>query len=411
MKILVITQYYYPEPGAPTYRLTSIVEAMVKRGHEVTVICEFPNHPTGVLNRMDRWRLFRIEKNESHRIVRTFVMAFARKSNIKRMMFYLSFSLSSFLAAIFLRRQDVIFASSPPIFHAFTAMLAAKLKGSKFALDIRDIWPEGVLGAEAVSSGRLMKWGGYLEKNLYKNADLIYSTTKGQQRTIEQRGGAGKAFVIYNGSDEYALNWCGDYAELRRSLGWENKTIVCFTGLIGLVQNLACLVPEMARIEWNDIKFVFIGNGPGESELRQAISETHIKNVEFINMMPRSEVIPYIYASDIMLAVLKESEFFKITIPSKVYDYMAAGKPIVTNVDGELRDIITANNVGIYFSLSEKGSFGRAIEKLKIDSELRYKMGVSGKKTVEREFLRPKLAENLVEKIESLTGRCDDRQT
>jgi glycosyltransferase involved in cell wall biosynthesis len=410
MKILVISQYYYPEPGASTHRLTSVVEAMVKRGHEVTVICEFPNHPTGVLDRKDRWRLFRIEKNESYRIIRTFVLAFARKNNIKRLLFYLSFSLSSFLGAIFLRRHEVIFTSSPPIFHVFFAMLAAKLKRSRFALDIRDIWPEGVLGAEVVSDSRLLKWGGYLERNLYKNAEVISATTKGQKRTIEQRGGAGKASVIYNGSDDYALNWRGDYAELRRSLGWENKIIVCFTGLIGLVQNLACLVPEMARIEGNDVKFVFIGNGPGESELRQAVSENHIKNVEFINMMPRPDVIRYIYASDIMLAVIRESEFFKITIPFKVYDYMAVGKPIVTNVDGELREIITANNVGIYFSLSDKGSFGRAIEKLKTDSELRYKMGVNGKKTVEKEFLRPKLSEKLVEKIENITGRCDDRQ-
>ncbi|UCE64977.1 MAG: glycosyltransferase family 4 protein [Candidatus Zixiibacteriota bacterium] len=401
MKILVISQYYHPEPGATSHRLRSIVDAMVRRGHEVTVICEFPNHPTGILDRKDRWRLFRSEKNDSYRIIRTFVLTFARKNNIRRMLFYLSFSLSSFLAAVFLRKHDIVFSSSPPIFHVFAAMIAAMLKGSRFVLDIRDIWPEVALGIKAVSNSRLLKWGGYLERKLYKNAKLISATSMGQKKTIEERGGAGKTIVSYNGSDEDVLNWRGEVTDLRRSLGWENKIVVCYAGLIGLAQNLTSLLPEITQIDEDDIKFVFIGNGPGEDALKHAVDEIELKNAEFLHMMPRSDVIPFIYASDIMMVILHESEFFKITIPSKVFDYMAAGKPVVSNVDGELREIITSNNAGLYFSLRDKGSLGRVIKKLKNDAQLRSEMGDNGRRMVREKFLRSKLTDKLVEIMEN----------
>lgn len=401
MKILVISQYYHPEPGATSNRLKSFVDAMIKRGHEVTVICEFPNHPSGMLAPGDRWRLFRVEDHGTHKIIRTFVLTSPQKSNIKRMLFYLSFSLSSFMAALFIKKHDLVFASSPPIFHVFTAMIIAGLKKSEFILDIRDIWPDIALEFDAVTNRHLLKWGGYLERKLYNNARVILTTTKGQKRTVEIRGGSGKAIVSYNGSDDDILNWPGDIKKLRKSLGWENKIVVCYAGLIGLGQNLTGLLPEISRIDGNNITFVFIGNGPGEYVLKSDISKTGLKNIEIRQMMPRSDVIPLIYASDIMIVILRESSFFNSTIPSKVFDYMAAGKPIITNVDGELREIVINNNAGLYFSLKEKGSFADAVQKLKDNFQLRNTMGSNGKKLVSEKFMRSKLNGKTIEYIEN----------
>ena len=401
MKILVISQSYHPEPGATSHRLRSIVDAMVRRGHEVTVICEFPNHPTGILDRKYRRRLFKSEKNDSYRIIRTFVLTFARKNNIKRMLFYLSFSLSSFLAAVCLRKHDIVFSSSPPIFHVFAAMIVAKLKGSRFVLDIRDIWPDTALVIKAVKSKRLLKCGGYLEKMLYKNAGTILTISKGLKDTVESRGGTGKTSVIYNGSEKDILDWRGDIEAFRKSQGWTGSIVVCYAGLIGLGQNLVDILPEIDRIEDNNIKFIFIGDGPGKMDLRKDAAKKNLKNLEIMDLMPRPKVIPYIHSSDIMMVILRESEFFKSAIPSKVFDYMAAGKPVVTNVDGELREILTANNAGLYFSLKDIGSFSRVITKLKNDPQLRSEMGANGKRMVREKFLRSKLTDRLVEIMEN----------
>ncbi|UCC78861.1 MAG: glycosyltransferase family 4 protein [Candidatus Zixiibacteriota bacterium] len=382
--------------------MKSIVDAMVRRGHEVTVICEFPNHPIGILDRKDRWRFFRSEKYESYRIIRAFVLTFATKNNIKRMLFYLSFSLSSFLAAICLRRHDVVFSSSPPIFHVFAAMVAAKVKRSKFVLDIRDIWPDTALVFEAVKSNSLLKWGGFLEKRLYGNAILIFTISKGLKSIIEKRGGSGKTFIAYNGSEDDMLAWNGNIGSFRDSQGWTGKVVVCYAGLIGLGQNLSSIVPEIAQIENEKILFVFIGDGPGKTALCKAVTERKLKNVEIKNLMPRSEVIPHVYSSDIMMVILRESLFFKSAIPSKFFDYMAAGKPIITNVDGELRDILEENKTGLYFSLKKKGEFAGVIKLLVDNPDLRFTMGINGKKLIERNYHRSKIAHKLAERIEEI---------
>ena len=408
MRILVITQYYHPEPGATTNRLMSFVDAMVKRGHKVTVICEFPNHPVGVLSPEDKWRLFRVEDAGSCKIVRTFVLTFSDKNNIKRMMFYLSFAISSFIAALFLRRHDVIFASSPPIFHTYTAMLAAKIKRSKFVADIRDLWPDSALAFEAVSNNTLLRLGGILEKQIYSRAVKIFTVTKGLKEKIENRGGKNKVSIAYNGSFEDMLNWDGDKEEFRKNEGWTEKTVICYAGIIGLGQNLVNLLPEILSLDNDEYLFEFIGDGPQRLELIDKIKEMNFKNVRVRESVPVKDIIPYIYCSDIMLVVLRESSLFRSAIPSKFFDYMAAGKPVVTNVDGELREIMEDNKTGIYFSFKQPGLFKKAIEELSSNREKLLVYGKNGKKLVVNRFLRRKLAENMVLKIEKTVRQTDD---
>jgi glycosyltransferase involved in cell wall biosynthesis len=400
MKILVISQYYPPEPGATSNRLEAFVRAMVNRDHEVTVICEFPNHPTGRLSPDDRWRLFRVENVGTHKIIRTFVLTFARKNNIKRMLFYLSFALSSFLAGVFLKRRDIVFASSPPIFHVYAAMLVAIIKRSKFILDIRDIWPDTALEFKAVSNDKLLRLGGYIERKLYRKAHLIFTVSRGLRTKISKRGGQAKVKVIYNGSDLDMLQWKGNIKSIRNSFGWSEKLVVCYAGLIGLGQDLVNLLPEIAKLPSGKIQFVFIGDGPGRASFDREAKSLGIQNISIMDLLTRSQVIPYTHAVDIMMVVLRESDFFKSAIPSKFFDCLAAGKPVVTNVDGELRELMEDSNSGLYFTLNEKGSFVRAIESLAADPQLRETMGKNGKKLAADQFIRLNLSDKAVEMIE-----------
>ena len=399
MNILVVSQYYPPEPGAPSNRVAAFVEAMVKREHRVTVICEFPNYPSGRLAPQDRWRLFRVEKNGGYRIIRTFVLTFEHKNNIKRMLYYLSFALSSFVVSLFLKRHDVVFTSSPPIFHACMAMLTSKLKRARFVVDIRDLWPDTVAKFEAVENKRMLKWGRRLERGLYRNACIILTVSAGLANAIGQRGGSGKTSICYNGTDENILNW-----HRPSGLVDGNKVVVLYAGIIGLGQNLVSLVPHVLQLESNNVKFSFIGNGPQknmlENELRQRRS-----NALTLSGISREEVIPYLCGADILMVVLREDDFFRSAIPSKFFDYMAAGKPIVSNVDGELREIMETYNTGIYFSLRQEGSFQAAIERLANDPELRRQMGENGRKLVREKFLRSKLADEAVRTIEETIAR------
>jgi glycosyltransferase involved in cell wall biosynthesis len=405
MKILVVTQYFPPEPGAPSNRLFSFVEAMVKRGHTVTVVCEFPNYPTGVLRREDRWRLFRVEDKGSYKVIRTFILSFARKNNIKRMLFYLSFAFSSFWAILFLKRHDVIMASSPPIFYAFSSMLASKLKRSKFVLDIRDIWPDSALEVEAVSNSRLLKWGGYLERKIYKHAMAIFTVSKGMREKIIKRGGIDKTYISYNGSLESILNWSGNIDEFREAKSWSDKIIIIYAGILGMGQNIPALLPEIRNMAANNEEFLFIGNGPDKLAIESYVSEYNLNKVKIMDAIPQAEIAPYLHCTDILIVILRETDFFKSAIPSKFFDYMAAGKPIISNVNGEMREIMEKYNTGIYFSLTEKGSFGRALDILCNDPVKRQVMGSNGKKLVAEKFLRSNLALDMVKQIERFVGQ------
>ena len=327
-------------------------------------------------------------------------MTFPRKNNIKRMLFYLSFSASAFIATLLIKKHDVVFSSSPPIFHVFSAMIAAKIKGSRFVLDIRDIWPDTALEFKAVKNKYLLKLGSFLERRLYKNAKLISTISNGSKEVIEGRGGAGKTSVIYNGSDEDMLNWGGDREKIRDELGWSGKFIVCYAGLLGLGQNLVDILPEIELIKDNNVKFVFIGDGPGRGELVKQVTDRKLGNVEFKDLMPRKEILSYIHSADIMMVILRETDFFRSAVPSKVFDYMAAGRPVITNVDGELRKILSENDAGLYFSLQDKDSFGIVINKLKNDPAMRSRMGAQGKELIRRKYLRSVQASELVKQIE-----------
>lgn len=403
MKILVISQYFPPEPGAPSNRVIAFVKAMVARGHNVTVICQFPNYPSGVLNKEDKWRLYRREKKDGYLIYRCFVLTFARKNNLKRMLYYLSFAFSSFLAAVFLKKRDVVFASSPPIFFVFGAMLASKIKRTAFVADIRDLWPDSAREVEAVASSRLLKWGGRLEKAIYNNASRLFTISAGLKNTIESRGGKGKTEVIYNGSVDDFVVWNKDKTALRAAFGWEGKLVITYAGIIGLGQNLLALVPELSLLASDDnLLFNFIGDGPQKQILEDMVRRNDLRNVRFQKHLPLEQAIDYICSSDIMLVILRESDLFKSAIPSKFFDSMAAGKPVISNVDGEMRQILESAGAGIYISLREKGALAGAIRKLAADENLRKTMGNNGRRLVQTKFMRHQQASRAIQIIEEI---------
>ena len=376
-----------------------MVKAMIKRGHEVTVICEFPNYPSGKLRDEDKGRLFRVEYDGSCKIIRTFVWTAAEKNNLLRMLFYLSFAFSSLLAGLFTKRHDLVFASSPPIFHTASAMIVAVVKRSKFVLDIRDLWPDTVIQVEAISAGLFMKIAARLEKLLYRKAEVIFATNKGIEKRVTDRGGAGKVHIAYNGSIKSILDYKGDIEQFRRDHSWADKIVVLYAGIIGLGQNLTNLVPLFKRYE-NEIIFEIIGDGPQKAQLKEEVARLSLSNVKISDTMPMSKIIPYLCSADILLVVLRETKLFEITIPSKFFDCMAAGRPVIINVNGETRAIMEEYQTGKFFSASDPDTFSTALEFMINSPEERRRMGENGKKLVAARFLRSVISNEAVEIME-----------
>lgn len=402
MKILIITQFYEPEPQATSFRMPSFARALARKGHYVTIICEFPNHPTGVLAKGDKWRLFKKEESDRLKIIRTFVIPFKNKSFIKRLIFYSSFAVSSFIAGMLVKRHDIILSVTPPNFSVYSAMLLSLLKRSGFALDVHDMLTEEARELGFVKNRYLLKITGFMDKLTYKRASLIFTVSDGLKEIICEKFGPGNTHVIYNGSDEEMTNWQGDIQTIRSSMGWDDKIIVAYTGNIGLAQDIARIIAEISYVADDRLHFVFIGDGPCRKEVVETSRRMKINNITFIGQLSRSEVIPLTHASDIVLITLKEIDFFKTAIPTKFFDGMAAGKPVVTNVDGEVRMIIDKYKSGLYFTTSDKGSFARVIGKLAQDANLRKTMGENGKTAIKERFLRKDLSRKVVDLLEGM---------
>jgi glycosyltransferase involved in cell wall biosynthesis len=207
---------------------------------------------------------------------------------------------------------------------------------------------------------------------------------------------------MYNGSLEQILNWQGSIAQLRDRLGWADKTVITYAGVIGLGQDFMAVLPQIAEIHNDHILFAFIGDGPQKADFARVVVQKGLKNIQFYDSMPQSEVIQYLYASDILLVVLREVSFFHSAIPSKFFDSMAVGKPVIANVDGELRKIMEDNQTGLYFSASVPNSFSTAVGELVKNPELRPKMGQNGKSLVADRFLRSKIADEAIKTLENL---------
>jgi colanic acid biosynthesis glycosyl transferase WcaI len=132
-------------------------------------------------------------------------------------------------------------------------------------------------------------------------------------------------------------------------LGWLNKIVIMYAGIIGLSQNLIGLLAEIASIQRDDLLFVFIGEGPLKAQMEKQSSDLNLSNIQYYPHMPQDKIVKYMYSSDILLVVLREKPLFKSAIPSKFFDDMATGKPVISNVDGELREIMENCGSGLYF--------------------------------------------------------------
>ncbi len=179
MKIFLMTQYFYPEPGAPTNRLLPYARALADSGNDVKVICEFPCYPSGILSKEHKFKLFQKTKFENISIFHTFVLPTKRSGLLSRLINYFSFMISSFIVGIFLPRPDVIIASSPPLFVGPSAIFLAFIKKSFLVADIRDLWPEIAIKMGHLNNP-LTAWAGMKPAIMfYKKARIITTTSAG----------------------------------------------------------------------------------------------------------------------------------------------------------------------------------------------------------------------------------------
>ncbi len=401
MNILYVTQYFPPDKGAAEIRAWEMASALAKSGHEVTVLTEFPNYPSGIVPSKYKFQSFEREIDHGVEIIRVYVRSSPKRSFANRMLFYFSFLLFSIAGAMKLRdRYDLVYATSPPLFVGLAGYIISRLKKTKFVFEVRDLWLECAIALGALRNRTAVRLSERLADFCYEKANRIVAVTRGIYKHLEKRRiERNKLCVIQNGVDLQMFDDSRNDALRKEKLGYEHKFIVLYAGLLGLAQGVETL-GEVAKLLLHEkrVYFLFIGNGPLKKRLIQMQKVNRLKNIRIMGEMPRKEVIRYMTLVDCCLVPLKKAEILKTALPSKMFDAWACGKPIILSVDGEAREHLEKAEAGIWVEPEDSKGIANAVKYLLDNPESCEVYGSNGRKYVEKHFSRKVQVEKL-EKI------------
>ncbi|MFW5714665.1 MAG: glycosyltransferase family 4 protein, partial [Brevefilum sp.] len=344
MHILLIHQAFaaLDEPGGTRHH--ELARHLAQQGHRVTIIASPISYLTGDKTQKGA----RIQVDDlGVRIIRSYTLPVLHRSFILRVFSFLSFMISSFVNGLFVHKVDLVWGTTPPIFQGPTAWLLARLKGVPFLLEVRDLWPAFAVAVGVLNNKLLIRLSEWLERFLYRHADRVMVNSPGFIDHVEQRG-AEKVHLIPNGADPEMFDPHREGRDFRKKHGLEKDFIVLYAGAhgmsndLGVVLNAAEILEEEPRIQ-----FVLLGSGKEKNQLVAKAEDRNLRNVHFLPPVPKKQMRDPLAAADACLAILKPIELYKTTYPNKVFDYMAAGRPVILAIDGVIRQVVEDADAGL----------------------------------------------------------------
>lgn len=405
--ILFVTPYFPPEIGAAQVRMSETARELAARGHQVTVLTTLPNYPNGIVSPEYRHGQRRREDRHGVSVVRVWSYVSPNKGFLRRILSQLSFGcLAAFLARGRIARPDVIVVQSPPLFDAIAGRMLARRYHCPFVFTVSDIWPESAVQLGALRN-RLAIWlAERLEWSTYRRAGAVWCVTRGIREQLGQRGvAAEKLFLLTNGVDTSVFR-PQPQAEARAALGWDERFTLLYAGTIGLAQGLGTVLDaaELLRRQ-GDIRVVLAGDGATKAALVADAHRRGLDNVTFLDAQPHATMPTLIAAADACLASLRKVPLFEGALPSKMYEAMACGRPLVLAVGGEARELIECEaGAGVYVEPEDPAALADTLMRLRDDPARREEYGRRGRAFVEARFERHTLVGLLEQRILALVA-------
>jgi colanic acid biosynthesis glycosyl transferase WcaI len=402
MQIIVLSQYFLPETTATGRRAEDLAEALADRGHEVTVITGRPNHPSTV------GRLFCQNVPDSeraprgYRVVRVPVFRSADGRALKRLLNYATFMLAAAWAGMRHSRPDAIIAVSP-LPAGLAALLIHWRHRSPLVFDLQDIWPDSARAVGVMNEGPAMRLLRGLERLLYRCSDRVVVISEGFRRYLTALGvPAERIAVIHNGVETQRFCRVRAEARIRRAGPVRGRYVVGYIGNLGLAQGLDTLLEAAHCLDGEPVAFLLIGEGVDKPRLQAAARQAGLTNVRFLRGVPRRRVPGLLAACDALLVILRPDPLFHITIPSKLYEYMAAGKPILCSVGGEAAALVAEAGCGIPIRPGDGCTLAQGVMRLMLHPSGSRALGEAGARWVGAHFDRSTVMDAYAELVESL---------
>lgn len=400
MKIVIVSQYFYPDITAGAFRAYDLYLFLKSQGVQVGVITTYPHRSN-------------VQDVPLEGVIKTSVAPLKGKSLSSYIRHYFSFMFRAFFLSFRLKgTYDYVISISPPLFAGLAGYLIAKVKRAKFVLDIGDLWPDTAVAAGKLRSGSTIYWlGKRLEIYLYRFSDLITCVAQPMKEFILQWTKPSRVLVVYSSPPEQEIQAVADLATslavAPRSSPVKN---IYYTGNIGSLQNLDVLVSAAEKLQeggCDRFQIKLVGDGIERERLERHIVKRGIKSIHFIGIRTKTE-IPKILLEDadiLYLSLLRDPILDK-TIPSKLFDYLMMNLPILYGIEGEGRKILEETGACVYFCQDRVDSLCQAIQEIVEKYEKYQQRSRDLRQLVSRRFTRELNFQILMDQLYSINPRC-----
>lgn len=397
MRLLILTQYFPPEVGAPQNRLFELAIRLSKVGVEITVLTAMPNYPKMVIHEKYIGKNYAYEEMEGLKIHRSYIYVSKDRSILKRLLNYFSFVFSSLKVGLMKTgKYDFILCESPPLFLGISAYLLAKKKNAKLIFNVSDLWPESAEKLGLVTNKALLKISTWLEEFLYKKSAFITGQTQGIVANIKNRFPTKTVYWLPNGVDlsyydpsKYNSDWRSSHNFLA------DDFIFLYGGIIGHAQGLEVILNAANILRYNSkIKFILLGDGPEKERLIKISEHLNLKNIYFYDPVSKLDMPNVVSACTATIVPLKRLDLFKGAIPSKIFESLAMKKPILLGVEGEAKQLfIDEGKCGLFFTPESETELATVILKMVDNLSFVEELGANGRKYVVQKFNRNIIAD------------------
>ena len=392
MNILLLSLYFRPDVAANAVIMTELVEELLERGHEVTVVTAFPHYAQNVTQPKYRGKIFQKEESEGLTIIRTYLYTSPEKQRfLVRLFNYASYNILSTLAALFTGQQDVIIAPSPPLTVGLSAAIIGFFKRIPYIYNVQDINPDVLIKLGILKNNLIIQFSKWLEKFVYTRAEHITVLSEGFRQNLVKKGVPDhKISVIPNFIDPNFIQPLPKDNSFREEHELQSDFLITYAGNLGHSQYLEVLLESARRLEDKGrFTFLVVGNGSRKAELKKLAQDDQLSNVHFLPFQPR-ERVPEIYAAADICVVTLKSGIAMDSVPSKAYTIMASSRPVLAAVDrgSDTWKLIQEAACGVCVEPEDPEAFTEAILSMSSQPALLEKFGKNGREYVLRHHTR-----------------------
>jgi len=404
MRVLIVTPHYAPEQVGPATWIEELALDLAQMGHEVSVLTGFPNHPTGRVFEPYRGKVYQRELYAGIPLTRTWIYPTDSKQFWPRVLNFGSFAASALLGGLLTRlRPDVLYVMMPPLPLGMAGVLLGKAKRARVVVNVQDIHPYAAVALGMLRNRRAIRFFEWMEKWIYRHADHIVVISRGFHEDLMGKGATPeKISVVSNWADPSFITPGPRANDFRAELGVDGRFVLVYSGGLTHNSNLEPVLGAADLLRDEPFEFVIVGEGVRKADLMARAADLRLGHVRFLPFQPIERYPDVLRAADMNLVTLC-SQAALVSVPSKIFKQMAAGRPILAIAPRgtEVERLIADAACGLAVPPDDPGALAEALRWSAAHPAELAAYGANGRRYLEQHHSRAACIQRLAEVLES----------